>query len=84
MLPSKTTMKQVPKQASPTSLRKQTVLLSPPPRQLEPLPGTAETKGSLLIKDCLHPHRFHKPLYSLLSIPFSSDLILCGFGVGGF
>lgn len=43
------------KLASPTTLDKQTVLFSPPPRQLEPLPTTAETQGSLLIKDCLHP-----------------------------
>lgn len=75
---------QAVKLASLTTLDKQTVLFSPP-RQLEPLPTTAKTQGSLPIA-CIHG-RSHKPLYSLPPPlqPFlacSSNLILYGFWVG--
>lgn len=75
---------QAVKLASLTTLDKQTVLFSPP-RQLEPLPTTAKTQGSLPIA-CIHG-RSHKPLYSLPPplqpvLTFSSNLILYGFGVG--
>lgn len=69
MLSSEMVVKQAVKWACPATLCKQTVLFSPPPRQLEPLPATARTEGSLLIKDCLNPVSFISP-----STPCSSSL----------
>lgn len=72
--------------ASPTTLDKHAVLFRPPPRQLEPLPPQKPNALSLLKIAFIHG-RFHKPLYSLPrplhAVPaLSSNLILCGFGVG--